>query len=440
MALNPANPGDIKEFRISSNTNNASIDIGPSISEFRFYESVLSNTITATVVCVDTGVKAGTEKLEEGSVLDSLPIRGSERADINVTDMYGNEIKQEMYVNRVRNADPGTLNELFVLDFASKEFFANEQQRVVRRYKDAPISTHVQAIAGLINMGQMNVDETAGNYNFYGNDKKVFYTLTWLASKAIPAQAGSGSGIAGAAGFLFYQTALGHWFKSIDNLLKKEPVRKLIYTSTVNYDTDTYDTNILSYKIKSDIDVQQNLSLGVYNNRTIHFDPIGFSYVVQGFDISKQEGNIDVAGDEDLTTGNLINPQLVQTPSRLMSSVMDVGFNMAGTGDKQIENTLDENDTVVNDKSTKNLVQSIMRYNQIFTIQTEIVIAGDFGIHAGDIVHCDFPAIKGSKQKEINKLTSGEYLVAHVCHRSTPRDTFTSLTLVRDSFGENKDS
>ena len=81
-----------------------------------------------------------------------------------------------------------------------------------------------------------------------------------------------------------------------------------------------------------------------------------------------------------------------------------------------------------------------MRYNQIFTIQTEIVIAGDFGIHAGDIVHCDFPAIKGSKQKEINKLTSGEYLVAHVCHRSTPRDTFTSLTLVRDSFGENKDS
>lgn len=438
MAQSPINPGDIKYFKISSNTKDGSIDISPSISEFRFYESVLSNTITATAVCIDTGVEVGT-KLGKGSVLDSLPIRGSERVDIKVSDAYGQSITKDLYVNRVRNADPNATNELFFLDFASKEFFANEQQRVVRRYKDAPISTHVKQIASLLNIESMRVDDTAGNYNFYGNDKKVFYTLTWLASKAIPKQAGSGSGISGAAGFLFFQTTDGHSFISIDTLMKQAPKRKLIYTNGVNY-PDSYDAKILKYTIKSDIDVQQNLSLGVYNNRTMYFDPLSFSYVVQGFDIEKQKGNIDIAGKQKFTSGNLINEQLVQTPSRLMTSVLDVGFNMPGKGDEQIDNTIDNDDTLINDKSTKNLVQSIMRYNQIFTIQTEITIPGDFGIRAGDTIQCDFPAIKGDKKSEINKLTSGKYLVAHVCHRTTPRDTLTSLTLVRDSYGENKDS
>ena len=109
MAQSPINPGDIKYFKISSNTKDGSIDISPSISEFRFYESVLSNTITATAVCIDTGVEVGT-KLGKGSVLDSLPIRGSERVDIKVSDAYGQSITKDLYVNRVRNADPNATN------------------------------------------------------------------------------------------------------------------------------------------------------------------------------------------------------------------------------------------------------------------------------------------------------------------------------------------
>jgi len=35
----------------------------------------------------------------------------------------------------------------------------------------------------------------------------------------------------------------------------------------------------------------------------------------------------------------------------------------------------------------------------------------------------------------INTKTSGKYLVAHVCHSLSRSETFTSLTLVRDSYG-----
>ena len=53
------------------------------------------------------------------------------------------------------------------------------------------------------------------------------------------------------------------------------------------------------------------------------------------------------------------------------------------------------------------------------------------------MIHCDFPQLTIGPAKERNKQTGGKYLIASVCHRLTPDDCYTSLTLVRDSFGRN---
>ena len=433
-------PGDIKDFSISSNSKNFSIDISPSVVEFRYFESVLSNTVTATAAVIDTGVQADS-KIGEGSIIDALPIRGGERVDISVVDNYGEEVSLVLFVNRVRNANPGTSQEVFFIDFSSREYFANEQFRVTKRYKDAPISTHVSDISKAMGIIEIDIDDTAGNYNFYGNDRKPFYILTWLASKSIPSSSGQGTGLGGAAGFMFYQTKDGHFFKSIDNLLDQDAKKTYVYTGSIGLpDDEDYDGKIVSYNIKADIDVQQNLALGVYNNRTIFFDPLSFSYVIQGFNVDQQESKITTAGDKEATAARLLNPELLQTPSRLMSRVLDVGFNQPGSGDEQIEQVREGGQAKPNDKTPMNLVQSVMRYNQLFTIQTEIKVPGDFSLRAGDIVKCVFPQIGPEDTSgPINNETSGEYLVAHVCHRTTPKDTYSSLTLVRDSYRTKND-
>ena len=98
---------------------------------------------------------------------------------------------------------------------------------------------------------------------------------------------------------MFYQTKDGHFFKSIDNLLDQDAIKTYVYTGSVGLpDDEDYDGKIVSYNIKADIDVQQNLALGVYRNRTIFFDPMSFSYVVQGFGIDEQESKITTAGDK----------------------------------------------------------------------------------------------------------------------------------------------
>ena len=81
-----------------------------------------------------------------------------------------------------------------------------------------------------------------------------------------------------------------------------------------------------------------------------------------------------------------------------------------------------------------------MRYNQLFTIQTEVKIPGDFSLRAGDMIKCVFPQIgPADNTGPINNETSGEYMIAHICHRTTPKDTFSSLTLVRDSYRVKND-
>ena len=180
--------GNITKFEITSNKGGKSIDISGGVQEYRYYESVMSNHITATATYLETGNdQDGASK----GVLDSLPIRGGEKTQIQVNDASQEqnriELPNGLYVNRIRNAIPGTQQEMYYIDFASKEYFLNEQSRVLKRY-EGKISDNVDTILRdvLKTTGQVDIDETSIEYNFYGNNRKPFYIVTWLASKSVP--------------------------------------------------------------------------------------------------------------------------------------------------------------------------------------------------------------------------------------------------------------
>jgi hypothetical protein len=75
------------------------------------------------------------------------------------------------------------------------------------------------------------------------------------------------------------------------------------------------------------------------------------------------------------------------------------------------------------------------RQNQMFTIKINIMIPGDFSLKAGQLIHCDFPELTIEGNKKSNQSSGGIYMISSLCHRVTTRNTFTSLTLVRDTFG-----
>ena len=63
------------------------------------------------------------------------------------------------------------------------------------------------------------------------------------------------------------------------------------------------------------------------------------------------------------------------------------------------------------------------------------MIAGDFSLRAGDLIYCEFPQLSTEPNTRPNKKSGGLYMISSLCHNLTPRETYTSLTLVRDTFG-----
>ena len=439
--IDPAQAGNITKFKISSNLDENSIDLSTGVVDYRYYESVLSNNVTATATIVESGFQSD-DKGNAGDApgtIDGLPIRGGERTDITIEDTYGNELKLDdgLYVNRVRDVDPGTQTDVYFLDFASKEYFANEQTRVRKRY-EGKISDSVTTILQDVLQTDMKIDAdtTAVPFNFIGNEKKPFYTCTWLASKSIPEkveEAEDSDPIGGAAGYLFFQTRDAFNFKGIDNIFSGESTKKYIYNNTPGL-PEGYDAKVLTYDINRDIDLQENLMLGTYNNRSIFFDYFAFNYKVVPFNITEQSKKIAIAGKDG--KNDMVAKEFTASPTRLMNHILDVGTLPKGiTSNAQLEEWRNERESS-NYKAEETTVQSIMRYNQIFSIKTQITIPGDFSIKAGDLVTLDVPELKGSPTKELNPESGGIYMVASVCHRVTPGSSLTSLDLVRDSYGK----
>ena len=453
----PESAGNIVKFQISSNFTDYAVELSAGVVDFRYYENVLSNSVTATATCVETGYQADDKGGASGqqSTVDGLPIRGGERTDITIEDAYGGQLTFEegLYVNRLRDVDAGTSKDVYFIDFASREFFANEQTRVVKRY-EGNIGDNVEKILKdvLKVTTDIEIDNTAVPYNFIGNDRKPFYICTWLASKSIPdATSEDGkSEIGGAAGYLFFQTRDGYHFRSIDKIFTGEPKKKFIFNNSTQL-PEGYDAKVLTYDINSDIDVGKNLMMGMYNNRSIFFDPLVFNYEVRSFpkaEVPQVEGDIVVdeiptedqylektqnAAEEPV--GKLIPDEFRQSPTRFMSFITDNGVMPSGIDSQEQLNTWSDEKAKDNFDVKETMSQSIMRYSQLFTVKTEITIPGDFTIKAGDVIQCDFPDLSGSEVKDVNPETKGIYMVASVCHRITPTSSNTSLSLVRDSFG-----
>ena len=94
-----ANASDIRSIKITSNEDKSSVvDVSTSTVRLQYYESILQDTLQASVAFVDAGnsVKSGKTKK---SVVEGLPIVGEENVSLKFFDNSDEVIELTMYVN-----------------------------------------------------------------------------------------------------------------------------------------------------------------------------------------------------------------------------------------------------------------------------------------------------------------------------------------------------
>ena len=442
IAKKLTSPCNVEKVIITSNKDkNDNVDLTGGLVLLQYYESLLSNTIGATYTYSDTGNTAnnnqeGSNCKNTGTALDKLPVVGGETVELSFTDNRDNNLSVKLEVNGIIPFDDKTNKSAAQLQLLSPEVLVNEEEenRVELCY-EGKLSEHIKKIAeeNLLTEKALDIEVTSNNLNFIGHKRKPFYCINLLSTKSVP-QGGDKAG--NSAGFIFWETADGYHFKSLDTILGQEQKKSVIYNESPS-DNDSpgapgYDLKALEYSRSSAVDVQKKMMAGAYSmklNSISLYDPRFSSNLMssaKAFEDGGSQDFLSMSGEELPDLGIYSQKQ-----TRVTWMVTDEGVQPGGTTDEQLDKSKEEN---FETKAIYN--QSVMRYNQLFASTITLTIAGDFSLHAGDALFVDISTLQAdTKIDEVNTKDGGIYIISDLTHYISKKETYTKMNLVRDSTG-----
>ena len=407
-----------------------SVSVAGGFVEMRYYESILQDGIQASFLFSDAG-----NSIDGKTVSEGLPLNGGETFQFKAKDNNETTLEFEMIVGNDTNISSETTKSLVILPLSSKAYAVNDTQNVRKFFPKQKISDHVKTLMTdfLKTEKKLDVEDTSNSLKEYGLNRKPYYMLNTFAKKAQPS-GGEGQ----TAGYFFFETSEKMIFKSIDSFFDEEKnprKRSIIYNQgpEKNQVPEGYDYKALTYDRESASKLEMS-KMGAFSTASITFDP---SPKNGGFEFKRTilstiediVENVDEAikpltsAAKELAT---FNPSLIQEFSRTTMNFLDTGA-FGQTVNESKENNFDFG-AIYN--------QSIMRYNQVFASKVNILIQGDFELHAGDMIFFDAPSPEqDTKNDEIDKQAGGLYIIASLCHQIKPDKTLTKLCLIRDSFG-----
>ena len=444
FAREDTRPSIIRKFIVTSNEDpTLTASLAEGMVRFEYHEGIFQDSIRATCIFTDSG-NTTNNKLPDsnckntGTAVDMLPIVGSEKVEISVESPSKEKIDLEMYVNKVVTIEKTTTNTTYALDLASIEFLKNEVERCFEKYTGA-ISGNVEKILRetLKTNKKLFIEDTKNSYVRLGNSDKAFYTINKLSTGAIPNTTGSDEKT---AGYFFFETSKGFYFRSIDKMFAgrflqslRGPKLKIIYNASTDATSDDipkgYDVKALEFFQSNAIDVGDVCKTGGKSNEVMTFNPYNCEFESKISTVEAFSGGYELAG-ENLPK---YNPEVFEESfGKVSFYVKDTGTTSDSTDvDQQLEKKTEENFDV-----DKVWAQLTTRYNMMISAVSTVTLPGIFKLNAGDMVFLDSPELKADpKTDTVDKQSGGKYIILDLAHLITPQGTFTKLNLGRDSFG-----
>ena len=411
----------VSKLEIKSNKDESkTVSLTGGFVELLYYESILQDTVRADVVFTDTG-----NAIDEKSVIEGLPLVGTEEVNIKFADTNEEEISVKLYVNKVTPAYEDAERSLISIGLVSEEYIKNELggSKLNIRF-DGKISDHIDKILTKFLKTEKDVDieETSNNYNFIGNGRKPFYTLNWLSKSAVPSKDGKKGDT---SGFFLYETADGFKFKSIDALFAQEKKKSFIFNESPDSKGSVpagYDGKILEYKADNRVNIQEKFQMGTYGTKLVVFDPFNCFYEVIEKTAEEAKEGTKLAGQDLPKLNDKFDTTDEKNATRTTFYLIDKGTIPTGDSEEQVNKSEEQNF-----EAQQVLNQGIRRYNQLFSGMVTATIGGDFSLHAGDAIFVDSPGLTADKDEELNREFGGLYIIADLCHYISSKETYTKM-------------
>lgn len=429
MSASFSRASEYKEIKITR--DDTSIYIDWKTIHFSYYESIFSPIVTASLSYIDLGDLVNSNKSVDvqersGTLLEALPIqgKGKERLAFKIENGSGelNFLSNPMYVSNPIPLFQEDLREGVKLQLISEYSVKNENINLYKKYYNT-ISSSVEQILSeelKIPKTRLYIDQTSNSDSISGYGQRPFDVIMETASKSISSSGGPG--------FFFWETKDGFHFKSIDEIIKKGPVQEYVYHNVATNSLEDPNTNyriLNDPKYNNNSNILNDLRSGLYRTKNVSFDFSSFEYKQEFVDLSK-------IGFETLGTLQDYSDTFKESENftRTNFYVVDSGLNNPGIST-----------TIINNQKYY-LPQSIMRYNLLMSQVLDITVPCNLKLKAGDVINCQFKKRSSSNLSSgsVGQLQSGNYIITHLCHDFTPKRSYSSLRIVRDSQGIYKNT
>ena len=465
-------------------TNNQGVELPPlngdMILGFIHRESLLSPFLSGVLAISDSA------DFLNGLDMDGnrSPIEGGEIVKITVKTPVSKDEAGETYeykIWKIGNRISINKKQAYALALVSEEALLNETTRVVGRIpsggqnqKEQPqksisgiVEDLIKTDIGINSSKPFYSEDTKFKQVIIGARRRPFDIISSLADKAVSTKGKTGTNtnssskssetketIKGTAGFFFWETKRGYNFFSVDALCDEPDgifsapdlqteIHKGYQEKIAN--TDGTDSRSIISKITftSEIDTMSALRKGKYSTTMIFFNLSTGQYEEYQYKITDSYKNMAHLGNQTKVSELKVGEQqLVETPSRLMTMILDheTWFNEPGVASPYEDA---ENPSVFADWHKHFAAQSVARKELLNNQQCTVEIPGNNEICAGDKVEIRVQRKAPDKAKEEEPWdleSSGVYLVKDVEHRfnfadGTSGKVITTLQLFRDSFG-----
>ena len=383
---------------------------------FNYYESLYSPVVSANMMFVDAGGSTADDKQNITSIKEGLPITALEDVQVKIQTKFGtlDFSKDAFKVTSSPIIDQESNRMTVLLNLINDKEIKNSELPIFDRFVGKISDTVIKILQQKLQISQdkIDVESTKNSYGVTGKGRGALNIILDLCRRSVP--------VKGDAGYFFYQTQDGFNFKSIDALLSQDPKQKYVYSGALKENIENSDNDfkiLIAPSIKKDQDITKALKNGTYVNRNVFFNP-------QTFEHSEIVFSVDKDGVKKTLGGDLpVKPEDVKGFTKTNHHILDIGSF-------EVQNQNPNNDP------REWQATSQMRYNLLHSIVMNIQIPCNTELRAGDVVEIDIESQQEDKvDSPSDEQQGGKYLILHLCHHFDTLRSYTSLTLVRDSYG-----
>ena len=426
--MSAAGPSNYEIFNIKKPSTGQETGIEGRILNFNYYESIYSPMITGRLVIEDTGGTVENEKGLLATIKDGMKITGFEEVSFKIATAFGDLDFKDYPL--IVTGSPATKDEpnrqTTILNLVSKTEMISSSKPLSRNYPEAPISETVTKILNKelkISEDKLDIEKTQNQDKIKGNHLGALDCVLKMCKKSIPADYKD-------PGYFFFETQDGFKFKSINGLID-EGIKQfedvdyeyehtyyyfgaLLANLDKNPEKDPNDYKVLlPPMVRRDEDQLQALRNGLYNVRIITKNALTGEY---------KEEIINLLSDT-----NLGEKQEKPVPDDFYFKTYAFHIN-PGEDDPGVSETILNN-------PAEYVPQANMRYSLLHTQIVQIQVPCNIQLKAGQVIRLLLENITQSNKNDqiYNELRSGFYMICHLSHTFTPKNSYTSLTLLRDT-------